>query len=48
VTPRLVNREVAAEVRQELTGHSSDEAHQIHTHLGTQTLRDAIYTLASD
>jgi integrase len=46
-TSLLANQNVAAEVRQELTGHASDKAHQIYTHLDTQTLRDAINTLPS-
>jgi len=46
-TSLLANQKVAAEVRQELTGHASDKAHQIYTHLDTQTLREAIDTLPS-
>lgn len=46
-TSLLANQNVEAKVRQELTGHASDKAHQINTHLDTQTLRDAINTLPS-
>ena len=46
-TSLLANQNVPAEVRQELTGHASDKAHQIYTHLDTDTLRKAIETLPS-
>ncbi|MDQ8192358.1 tyrosine-type recombinase/integrase [Roseibacillus persicicus] len=46
-TSLLANRDIAPEIRQELTGHTSSEIHQIYTDLGDEVLRDAIGKLPS-
>ncbi|MBT4902838.1 MAG: tyrosine-type recombinase/integrase [Rhodospirillaceae bacterium] len=38
----LANKGIAGEVRQQLTGHSSDAMNQKYTHLGLERLREAV------
>lgn len=44
---RLANKEISADVRKELVGHSSDEIHQRYTHLDLSLQRKAIGQLSS-
>ncbi len=46
-TSLLANRDIAPEIRQELTGHTSSEIHQVYTHLGEDVLREAIGKIPS-
>jgi site-specific recombinase XerD len=38
----LANKGIAGEVRQQLTGHSSDAMNQKYTHLELERLREAV------
>jgi integrase len=44
---RLANKEISADVRKELVGHSSDEIHRRYTHLDLSLQRKAIGQLSS-
>lgn len=44
---RLANKEISADVRKELVGHSSDEIHQRYTHLDLSLQRQAVGQLSS-
>jgi len=38
----LANKDVSGEIRQKLTGHTSDAMNQKYTHLELETLRQAV------